>query len=56
MAGGLDKGIGYTNTYTYTPYAAGEGVGGSAWKNAEEEEDETVVRPRLATRRLEAFW
>ena len=58
MAGGLGKGIGY-NTYTYTPYAAGEGAdsawAGSAWNNAEEEEDETVVRPGLAMRRLEAF-
>ena len=56
MAGGLGKGTGYT----YKPYAAGEGADGAwdgyAWKNAEEEEeDETVVRPRLATRLLEAF-
>ena len=56
MAGGLDKGTGYK----YEPYVAGEGADGArtgyAWKNAaEEEEDETVVRPRLATRLLEAF-
>jgi hypothetical protein len=57
VAGGLGKGTGYT----YKPYAAGEGAdsawAGSAWNNAEEEEeeDETVVRPGLATRRLEAF-
>ncbi len=56
MAGGLGKGT----AYTYKPYAAGEGAdsawAGSAWNNAEEEEeDETVVRPGLATLRLEAF-
>ena len=55
MAGGLGKGTGYT----YKPYAAGEGAdsawAGYAWKNAEEEEDETIVRPGLAARRLEAF-
>ena len=56
MAGGLGKGT----AYTYKPYAAGEGAdsawAGSAWNNAEEEEEEeTVVRPGLATRRLEAF-